>query len=165
MIKMSDDALKDLIAYFKEEKEPTVIIFFGDHQPSLEDTFYPTMAARYDGYTPLGWSDLKHHVPFMMWANFDIEEREDAYLSANYISADLKQLLGLPLTGFDKYLLDLQKQLPIITAIDYQDTAGRIYETDEESEHTKKLNEYGIVQYNGLMDHGKRVEKFFKLAE
>lgn len=165
LMKYSDEALKGLIDYYSKVDEETIIVLFGDHQPSLEDTFYPTMAARYDGYTPLGWSDLKHHVPFMMWANFDIEEREDAYLSANYISADLKQLLGLPLTGFDKYLLDLQKQLPIITAIDYQDTAGRIYETDEESEHTKKLNEYGIVQYNGLMDHGKRVEKFFKLAE
>ncbi len=40
MIKMSDKALKELVHYFEKVDEPTVIVFFGDHQPDLEETFY-----------------------------------------------------------------------------------------------------------------------------
>ena len=40
MIKMSDNALKELVHYFEKVDEPTVIVFFGDHQPDLEEDFY-----------------------------------------------------------------------------------------------------------------------------
>ena len=165
LMKYSDDALKGLIDYYSKVDEETVIMLFGDHHPRLDDTFYSAMRARNKDLSSLQWSDLKHKVPFMIWANYDIEERDGLYISANYISVYLKQLLGLPLTGFDKYLLDLHAQLPVITAIDYQDAAGNIYETDEVSDYSEKLNEYGIVQYNGLMDNKNRVNSFFELKQ
>lgn len=31
----SDDALKDLLQYFKNYNEKTIILFFGDHQPNM----------------------------------------------------------------------------------------------------------------------------------
>ena len=40
LIKMSDDAFKKLVNYFKKVKEPTIILLFGDHQPHLPDSFY-----------------------------------------------------------------------------------------------------------------------------
>ncbi|MBQ9155302.1 MAG: LTA synthase family protein, partial [Eubacterium sp.] len=40
MMKMSDDALKYLIQYFEKVEEPTIILFFGDHQPDLDEEFY-----------------------------------------------------------------------------------------------------------------------------
>ena len=40
MIKMSDKALKELVHYFEKVDESTVIVFFGDHQPDLDETFY-----------------------------------------------------------------------------------------------------------------------------
>ena len=39
LIKMSDDAFKELVNYFKKVKEPTIILLFGDHQPHLPDSF------------------------------------------------------------------------------------------------------------------------------
>ena len=32
----SDEALRELITYFEKVEEPTLIVFFGDHQPSVE---------------------------------------------------------------------------------------------------------------------------------
>lgn len=36
----SDRALEQLITYFANYDEPTVVVFFGDHQPKLDDEFY-----------------------------------------------------------------------------------------------------------------------------
>ena len=35
----SDEALRELITYFETVEEPTLIVFFGDHQPSVESAF------------------------------------------------------------------------------------------------------------------------------
>ena len=39
LIKYSDDSLKQLTSYFEKCKEPTIILFLGDHQPRLTDEF------------------------------------------------------------------------------------------------------------------------------
>ena len=40
----SDKALQELITYFEKVEEPTLIVFFGDHQPSVESSFYRNAA-------------------------------------------------------------------------------------------------------------------------
>lgn len=39
LMRKSDDALKELITYFKKSDEPAIILVFGDHQPHLPDSF------------------------------------------------------------------------------------------------------------------------------
>ena len=127
----------------------------------------------------LEWSELTHKVPFMIWANYEIgvnkndagetadaseaKDDGDVVLSANYISSYLKQLLGMPMTGFDKYLLDLHEELPVINAICYEDANGNIYDPSESSKFDDRLKEYEQIQYNGLIDHKNRVDSFFNL--
>jgi hypothetical protein len=127
----------------------------------------------------------------MIWANYDIgadkkaaaetavaedaegtegakeaeEDEGDVVLSANYISPYLKQLLGMPMTGFDKYLLDLHKELPVINAICYEDAERNIYDPSEPSKFDERLNEYEQIQYNGLIDYKNRVDSFFNLKQ
>lgn len=43
LMKESDEALEYLISYFEECEEPTMIVLFGDHQPSVEDEFFDIM--------------------------------------------------------------------------------------------------------------------------
>ena len=190
LMKLSDEALEKLIEYCSSVDEPTVIVLFGDHQPRIEEGFYSNLKA---GYHPemsdLEWSELTHKVPFMIWANYDIgadkkaaaetadaedakategakeadEDEGDVVLSANYISPYLKQLLGMPMTGFDKYLLDLHEELPVINAICYEDAERNIYDPSEPSKFDERLNEYEQIQYNGLIDHKNRVDSFFNL--
>ena len=44
LMKASDDALEYLIDYFEQSGEPTMIVMFGDHQPSVEDGFFDEIA-------------------------------------------------------------------------------------------------------------------------
>lgn len=40
LMKRSDEALEYLLSYFEKSQEPTMIVLFGDHQPSVEDEFF-----------------------------------------------------------------------------------------------------------------------------
>lgn len=40
LIKDSDAAFQNLVEYFSQVEEPTIILMFGDHQPKIEDAFY-----------------------------------------------------------------------------------------------------------------------------
>ena len=39
LMRASDDALRDLLAHYEQSPEPTMIVFFGDHQPPLKNAF------------------------------------------------------------------------------------------------------------------------------
>lgn len=45
LIKISDDAVKDLVTYFQQVENSVIICMFGDHQPILENDFYEAVFA------------------------------------------------------------------------------------------------------------------------
>ena len=44
----SDQAFEQLVNYFSQVEEPTMIVMYGDHQPKLEDGFYEYLTGRDD---------------------------------------------------------------------------------------------------------------------
>lgn len=48
MMRKSEEALKNLIAYFQQVEEPTVIVVFGDHQPHFSQAFYYRVMGKID---------------------------------------------------------------------------------------------------------------------
>ena len=44
LMKRSDQAFQYLVEYFSRTDQPTMIVMFGDHQPSVEDEFYDDIA-------------------------------------------------------------------------------------------------------------------------
>ena len=44
LMKRSDQAFQYLVEYFSLTDQPTMIVMFGDHQPSVEDEFYDDIA-------------------------------------------------------------------------------------------------------------------------
>ncbi len=162
MIKMSDDALKDLIAYFKEEKEPTVIIFFGDHQPDLDETFYDALLGRPVDQVEGEELEKLYKVPFLIWANYDIEEKTVERTSNNYLSTYLAEVTGMETTGYMKYLTKLRQEIPAINALGYWGADGKYYELeDESSPYYEKIREYRILQYNNMFGKDEQIRSFF----
>ena len=156
LVKKSDDAFKGLIKYFSKVKEPTIICMFGDHQPSVENEF----VAEVIGVDSL--SDLtpeqeqsRHCTPFIIWANYDIEEKEIERLSSNYLSSLVLETAGVKLTEYNKYLLNLSKTLPVIDTVGYVDAEGNHYKWSDSSPYSHILHDYERVQYNNIFDQGK----------
>ena len=164
LMKYSDNALKSLIEYFNKVDEPTVIVLFGDHQPRVGSSFYKAMFGKTSGELSAAEADLKYKVPFMIWANYDIDEQENVEISCNFLSAYTRSIIGGRLTGYDKFLLSIRDKLPSVSAISVLDTEGNVYESETLSDEQKKiLNDYRLIQYNGFIDSGNREESFFRL--
>lgn len=163
LMKMSDDALEQLITYFQNVDEPVIILLFGDHQPHLPDLFYKDLM----GKMPLQFTQedtmLKHKVPFLIWANYDIPERFIEQASINYLSSIFLDAAGLKMSNFNRYLLDLHKKLPAISAVGSYDSAGTLHKKEERNnKYSQLMKEYEIVQYNYLFDDENRLDRHFK---
>ncbi|MBE6750136.1 MAG: LTA synthase family protein [Ruminococcaceae bacterium] len=153
LVKASDDAFKDLIEYFSNVKEPTVICMFGDHQPSIETKFIAEVMGVKDlSSLTTEQEQSRHCTPFYIWANYDIEEQTIDKLSSNYLSSLVLKTAGVKLTEYNKYLLKLAETLPVIDTVGYIDNQGVYYKWSDESPYTGLLDEYEKIQYNNIFD-------------
>lgn len=163
LAKKSDEAFEELTKYFEKVDEPTIIVMFGDHQPPLSTDFYSNLfGKKIDNFNAKDTATW-YSTPYVIWANYDIEEKQDEDMSANYLSSYLLNLIGADMTGYNKYLLELQKKIPVLTGLFYEGDDGVFRNIDEESKYTKYINEYSKIQYNGLFDKKHRVDDFFFL--
>lgn len=164
LIKESDDAFKNLVNYFKKQDEKTVIVMFGDHLPKIQGDFYERLFGQSTDSLDIDQHAQMYWTPYVLWANYDIQE-ETKDMSANYLSAYMSNIIGSNLTGYQKYLLDLQKEIPILTADFYEDNSGEFHSMEEEGKDNDKINEYQILQYNNMFDEEHRVDDFFFLKD
>ena len=153
LVKESDDAFKDLIYYFKKVDEPTVICMFGDHQPNIETQFVTqTLGVKDLSKLTLEQDQNRHITPFIIWANYDIEEKYIERLSSNYLSTYVLKTANVKLTEYNQYLYSLSQQIPVVDTVGYIDSEGRYFRWNEETEYTQTLNEYERIQYNNVID-------------
>lgn len=152
LVKLSDSALESLISYFKDADEKTVIVFFGDHQPS--DAVASTVLAK----NGMSWNHLteeqqklRYQVPYVVWANYDIDEETGADTSANYLAAEVLERAGIPLDEYRSYLMHLKTEYPVISAVRTVKADGsEVRASDEKDE----MDIYRKLQYYELFDHG-----------
>lgn len=110
LVKQTDSALQGLIDYFSQAEEDTMIVFFGDHQPT---TYVSNPILRNNKVNPETLTDeenlLKYKVPYVIWSNFDIEEQTDGETSANYLAMDVLENCDLPLPALQSSLTGVRK--------------------------------------------------------
>lgn len=165
LMKMSDNALEELISYFEGVEEPVMIVLFGDHQPHLKDLFYKEVTGSVPDVFSQEQVMKKHLVPFMIWANYDIKEQEIERISLNYLSALVLKTAGLKMSSFMQYLLELHEKLPSISASGYYDNKGVLHEySEDDAEYQELLEEYKIVQYHYLFDSENRLKRHFSVS-
>ncbi|MCI8549056.1 MAG: sulfatase-like hydrolase/transferase [Lachnospiraceae bacterium] len=159
LLKVTDDAYKDLISYYENVDEKTIILMFGDHQPHMETGFLTELYGK--DYNSLSQEEmaLRYQTPFVLWANYDIGEAENIDISANYLGTLLMDVAGLEKTPYQNYLSELQKQLPVITANFCKDADGNFYSTSDFDQLDQLLKGYEIIQYNHLFDENHRKDE------
>lgn len=161
LLKKTDDAFENLVTYFENVEEPTVIVMFGDHQPALRN-FQNALKKRSTTDT----TQSTYQVPFIVWANYDITEEQVEKTSLNYLSSKVFDVMNIDKTGYQKYLSDLSKDIPAITANGYWGADGKFYQLDDvTSPYYQKVQDYQYIQYNGFFDKKNRVDDFFYLPE
>ena len=144
LIRLTDQSLEKLVDYFSTVDEKTVIVFFGDHQPS------DTVAAQVQDSMLLPGESVpdeqlrkRYQVPYLVWANYDIDGATQQNTSLNYLSAEVLKAAGVPTDAYQNFLLDLQKSYPVMSA------AGR---TDASDADENMLSTYKKLQYYNLFE-------------
>ena len=161
LVKRSDEAFQELVDYFSNVSEPTILCMFGDHLPSIEDGFYEELFGTSLDHLTTEQQQLRYTTPFVIWANYDIPEATLNQISANYLSTLVLQTAGLPLTQYNRYLASLYQKLPIINTVGYVDADNNYYTHSENSKYDDLLYQYHCLVYNSLIDRNNRDSSVF----
>lgn len=149
----SDRALEALIDKLKALDKPTIVLFFGDHQPSLAQTYADAWFSSEDS---LAYTQLQYQTVYALWANYQLGDSglsPDSATSTNaptatnasaatnassaeknssptYLASQLLYRAGFPLTDYQKAQLVTQQVLPSLNAFGAQDANGTWHELD-----------------------------------
>ena len=162
LVKISDDAFADFVTYFENVDEPVIICMFGDHQPLLGDNFYNSIFTGNE----MSEQELnlqKYIVPYVIWANYDVDWEAYGDLSANYLPAVLMECAGLQLPSFYQYLMELYEEYPVLTKRGCLDRNGQLMDISDIWD-TEKIRQYRMLQYNQLYVRD-YLSEIFEMAE
>lgn len=150
LLKLTDGALRDLVEYFDEQEEPTILVFFGDHQPanSVAEPVLRLNGRRHATLTEEEMAD-RYQVPFLIRANYDIEEAAGVETSVNYLGAATLWAAGLPMSGYWNYLLSFSATAPVLSAHHAILADGTFTDVKEQKELFATYQKY---QYYRLYD-------------
>ena len=152
LMKISDEALEYLIDYFSTVEEDTVVIFFGDHQPTNSVVSNIWKLNGKNGNELSEEDEAKRYkVPLIIWSNFDTGITTDFETSTNFLASRVLELSKLPLYDYSMYLKRLSENYPVVTSMRAENSDG---ESTEVKNVMGELNNYAILQYNRLFDQG-----------
>lgn len=157
LIRESDEAINNLLEYFKGVEEPVIICIFGDHLPSVSDSWIEEV--RRNSADDLAAAEEMYAVPYMIWANYDtMQEQCRMDISANYLGALLLETAGVPKTAYIDYLNNMRQEIPVINTFGYRMNDGTWHFLEEETPVSGWVDDYRILQYNDMYDkeHDKR---------
>ena len=164
LVKKTDEAFEGLINYFKDYDEPTMIVMFGDHQPSVENDFYDDISGMSSYDVPTKDRLMWYQTPFVIWTNYEQSSENMGKLSCLYLSSYVLKAAGLELTPYNKYLLKLSEDVPIIHPLGCYDRENNFYTW---TEAISPLCPYGVsilnyeyLAYNHSLDSRKYTAAF-----
>ena len=161
-VKNADTALRYLIDYFKEIDEPTVIVMFGDHLPSLGNN--------YSVYQELGYVKnldftAKEHVklhttPFVLWNNYNIKPEDAGIMNTHYIAPYVLGHSEMEMPKYFRFLLQLKEEVPAYTSFVSLDEKGSPRVLPSKAMKLRKQDHW-LLQYDVMFGKGYMKKELF----
>ena len=164
-VNRSDTAFANLIDYFEDVEEDTVILFFGDHQPTLTHVSKEYMGISDNSTTEERMAD--YVVPYVFYANFDIDVEESTeFTSLNFLSSWLLDIADVSKRPVDTFLEDVQDEVVAINSMGWFDKDLNFHESDyNESDLNDILTRYSHVNYNLIFDEDNPITELYTPIE
>lgn len=146
----SDEALGELIEYFEEVEEETVLVFFGDHM-SDAGTKAETMLSKESWYDTEEYEYQAHIVPFLIWNNKINVSEDMGLMEINRLLPTAFSRNGIEMPYFWKFLLasdDIYAAASKSLVVSSDLSVG--LRSDMTEEQTKFWNEYQLLQYDHI---------------
>ena len=96
--------------------------------------------------------EANYTVPYVMWANYDVDWEEHEVTSLNYLSAILKGNAGLPLDSWDVFRMELMEEYPAVNSYGVVDAQGNYLPLRTLLQNSEQVKEYQHLQYYRMFD-------------
>ena len=164
LMKRSDQAFQYLVEYFSRIDEPTMIVMFGDHQPSVEDEFYDDIAGMPSSEITVQEHLMWYETPFIIWTNYSMPSEDMGRLGAVYLSSEVLWRANLEMTPYNRFLLAMKEDLPVVHFLGCYDREGTYYywakAESERCPYQDTVLDYEALVYNHSLDRKKFKELF-----
>ena len=164
LMKRSDQAFQYLVEYFSRIDEPTMIVMFGDHQPSVEDEFYDDIAGMPSSEITVQEHLMWYETPFIIWTNYSMPSEDMGRLGAVYLSSEVLWMANLEMTPYNRFLLAMKEDLPVVHFLGCYDREGTYYywakAESERCPYQDTVLDYEALVYNHSLDRKKFKELF-----
>ena len=157
LVKESGAALKEFLQQLEQRPRKTYVVFFGDHQPWVDEAFYSQYESGQDAQ-----EHLRYQVPYFIWCNQSQEEQQLPLCGLNDLQLYLAEQAGLPLTGYQKLLAQVAQRYPVVCAQGVMAADGSWLDEKQIAEDDL-LSLYRTAVY-AHMNEPERLENFWTYA-
>ncbi|HHW00455.1 MAG TPA: sulfatase-like hydrolase/transferase [Clostridiaceae bacterium] len=149
----TDQAIKKLVDYFRNEEEPTIILLFGDHNPWLgkDHTGYDMLNINLDLSTVEGFVNY-FQTPYIIWANDSAKEMfnkdfigKGNTVSPNFLMAELFQHLGWEGNEYMQCLFDMKEKFDVNHKLYFKENGE--YKSELSPENKELWNTFLSLEY------------------
>ncbi|MFT4137589.1 MAG: LTA synthase family protein [Bacillus sp. (in: firmicutes)] len=161
-LRRSDEALQYLIEQLDNLDRPTLLVFFGDHLPSLgtNKSFYKENGYITNEKTPSERLAMAQ-TPLLMYANFDMPNDNLGLVSPIHFSNLIFDYAGLNKSLFYQFLSELYKEIPVLRDELKVDKNGEVI-NDLTKKQKEMLEQYKMFQYDLLVGNQYSKDILFK---
>ncbi|WP_114555922.1 alkaline phosphatase family protein [Bacillus sp. K6W] len=161
-LRRSDEALQYLIEQLDNFDRPTLLVFFGDHLPSLgtNKSFYKENGYITNEKTPNERLAMAQ-TPLLMYANFDMPNDNLGLVSPIHFSNLIFDYAGLNKFLFYQFLSELYKEIPVLRDELKVDKNGEVI-NDLTKKQKEMLEQYKMLQYDLLVGNQYSKDILFK---
>lgn len=150
----SDAALGAIYDFVMNREKPTVVLWYGDHLPTLGDAFSPYITTgNIHSTTAAEWTEEEKYTmfstPYVIFTNYDTGREyraEEIPVSPYLLPALMCDYIGAPEHSRTNFLLDLYETCPVISPY---------YDLYSNTEDKVTVNEYirihELLTYDDLM--------------
>ena len=150
----SDAALGRIYDYVMNREKPTVVLWYGDHLPTLGDAFSPYITTGNISSTPAAdWTEEEKYTmfstPYVIFSNYDTGREyraEGTPVSPYLLPALMCDYISAPEHSRTNFLLDLYETCPVISP--YYD----LYSNREDKTAVNEfIRHHELLTYDDLM--------------
>ncbi|WP_317854085.1 LTA synthase family protein [Chakrabartyella piscis] len=148
----SDEALGVIYEYVMNREKPTIVLWYGDHLPTLGENFDPfTTTGDVQSSVASNWTDEEKltmfSTPYIIFTNYDTgkEFRESAIVSPYFLSPLMADYMDAPATFYTNFLLEYHE---VCTAASKY---YGIYETTDSERQAEFMELHELLTYDMLI--------------
>ena len=154
LINMSDEALEYFLGELEAVEEPTMVIMFGDHQPSVETEFFEELYGMRWTEVPDELKINSFKTPYMIWTNYDRETEDLGDMSAFLLGSEILEAAGMEQSGLFALAEPLKENYDAVHAMGVLEKDGTFSDGLEQGvlDSFSDIRDYHVLQYYEIFE-------------